>query len=98
MKTNRTAIGILFRTEFRMVLRDRRVLLTAILLPVLVMPLMLSGGHWTLKRRQARLNEAVYRYAATGDLAGLIKPVLNQSSPANRSFGAPPLANPTTPS
>jgi sodium transport system permease protein len=87
MKTNRSAIGILFRTEFRMVLRDRRVLLTAILLPVLVMPLMLAGGHWTLKRRQARLREAVYRYVVSGDLGGVIRPLLSQSSPPNRSFG-----------
>ena len=68
MSFNARTIGILFRTEFRMVLRDRRVLLTAILLPVLLMPLVFAGSRWTFKRREARLREAAYRYAvASGD-------------------------------
>src|SRR4051812_48892729 len=98
MKTNRTAIGILFRTEFRMVLRDRRVLVTAILLPVLVMPLMLAGSHWTLKRREARLNEAVYRYILSGDQADLIRPILRQNSPAltGLPISRPPSNAPST--
>jgi membrane protease YdiL (CAAX protease family) len=61
-----------------MVLRDRRILLTSILLPVLTMPLIFAGTNWTFKKRAAKLHEATYRYAVSGTnaefMSGLLSP------------------------
>src|SRR3954464_634643 len=92
--TRTSSLGILFRTEFRMVLRDRRVLLTAILLPVLVMPLMIAGSHWTLQKRQARLNQAVYRYSVVGDDSDVVRGIFQQAS---QSQSTPAVQNSNSP-
>jgi sodium transport system permease protein len=76
MKVSSQAIRTLFQMELRMVLRDRRILLTSILLPLLTMPLMFAGSNWTLKKRAARLREATYRYALTGPETASIRPLL----------------------
>ena len=39
MNLSRQIVRTLFTAELRMVLRDRRILLTSILLPILIMPL-----------------------------------------------------------
>lgn len=97
MNERASALGILFRTEFRMVLRDRRVLLTAILLPILVMPLILAGSHWSLKKREARLNEAVYRYAVSGDRSELARSVFSQTPQTGSTSSVPPLRSGSVP-
>jgi sodium transport system permease protein len=49
-----------------MLLRDRRTLVAAVVLPLLVMPLVLFSVSWVHRHREARLDETVYRYAVTG--------------------------------
>src|SRR5437870_7648041 len=66
MNLSRQIVRTLFTADLRMVLRDRRILLTSILLPILIMPLMLAGSHWTVKRRETRLRETTYRFAIDG--------------------------------
>ncbi|HVV69933.1 MAG TPA: ABC transporter permease subunit, partial [Verrucomicrobiae bacterium] len=66
-------IGILFRTELKMVLRDRRILVTSIVLPLLMTPLMFLGSHWSLQRRARTLREMVYHYAIAGSNAALAR-------------------------
>src|SRR5205823_8380194 len=73
MSVNLEKIRTLFAAELRMVLRDPKILLTSILMPMLLMPLLLAGSHWTLRRREARLNEATYRYAVTGENRELVR-------------------------
>ena len=59
-----------------MVLRDRRVLTTAILLPMLVTPLMFLGSSRAVKKREERLRENVCRYAAAGAQAAQVRSLL----------------------
>jgi sodium transport system permease protein len=59
-------IGTLWRAEMRMVLRDRRTLVAAVLLPLLVMPLMLFAVSWVDQQRAEHLETTVYRFAITG--------------------------------
>ena len=63
MRFNGHIIATLFGAELRMVLRDRRILITSILLPLLATPLIFAGSRWTLKKRESTLREAVYSYA-----------------------------------
>ena len=66
MQLNLRVIATLFRTEMRMVLRDRRILMTSIVLPLFVTPLMFLGSNWSLQRREKQLQNLVYRYAIVG--------------------------------
>lgn len=73
MKVKMTTVGTLFRAEMRMVLRDRRTIITSIVLPLLVMPLMLLGSSWTIKQRNQKLKKTVCRYAVTGSQAAFVR-------------------------
>ena len=63
----------LFRTELRMLLRDRRVLLTSLVLPMLITPLLMLGSKATIQRRQKTLRQMTYRYAVTGPEAASVQ-------------------------
>jgi sodium transport system permease protein len=73
MKLNPATLRALFLMEIRMVLRDRRMILTSIVLPLLVMPLMLFSSSWTTKKREQKLATTVYRYAITGSQAAFAR-------------------------
>ena len=66
MQINLSILGALFRTEMRMVLRDRRMLFASILLPLLVTPLLFAGSSWSLKHHQKQLREMDYLYSIAG--------------------------------
>jgi sodium transport system permease protein len=76
MRTS-SAIGTLYLNELRMVLRDRRTIVMSIVLPVLVMPLMLFGSHWTQQRRERTLEQTTYTYAVTGTEAGAARALVD---------------------
>lgn len=63
----------LFRTELRMLLRDRRVLLTSVVLPMLLTPLLLLGSKTSIERREETLRQMTYRYAVTGPEAASVR-------------------------
>ncbi|HWQ93404.1 MAG TPA: ABC transporter permease subunit, partial [Clostridia bacterium] len=56
----------LFRTELRMLFRDRRVLIMSIAIPVLIMPLLFFGSQARLKQREQKLQDMTCRYAVEG--------------------------------
>jgi sodium transport system permease protein len=66
-------IGTIWRAEMRMVLRDRRTMVAAVLLPLLVMPLMLFAMSWVHEQRATHLETSVYRFAITGSEAELAR-------------------------
>src|SRR5262249_34946706 len=76
MKPRFTAVFTLLRTELRMVLRDRRILVTSILLPLLLMPLIFLGSSWSLRQRAQRLQQTVCSYAVTGPEAAAVRTLL----------------------
>lgn len=60
------SIAAIFRNEVRMLLRDRRTIITSVLLPLLLLPILLLSVSVTEKKREQRLHSATYRYAVTG--------------------------------
>jgi sodium transport system permease protein len=70
----------LFRTELRMLLRDRRVLLTSLVLPMLITPLLMLGSKTSIERREKALREMTYRYAVTGPEAASVRELVRITS------------------
>lgn len=72
-----TTVWVLFIHEMRMLLRDRRTVVMALVLPMAIMPVMLFGTKKMQEIRLARLGKTVYRYAIVGsqqeDLRQLIE-------------------------
>ncbi len=59
-----------------MVARDRRMLVTSVVLPLLVMPLMFLGSSLGIKKHEKKLQEMVYPYALTGSETAWLREVL----------------------
>ena len=56
-----------------MVVRDRRMLVTSVLLPMLVTPLLLLGENWSLKKRERTLQAMTCKYAVMGPQAAAVR-------------------------
>ena len=69
MRLNLRTLGTLWRAELRMVVRDRRSVVAALVLPLLVMPLMLFAASWVHRQQAEHFETTVYRYAVTGSQA-----------------------------
>lgn len=76
MSLNYATIRTLFRTEMRMVLRDKRMLATSILLPLLVTPLMFFASSWGVKRHERKLAEMTYSFAVKGTNTAALKRIV----------------------
>ena len=76
MKLNAATIATLFRHELRMALRDRRTIVTSIVLPLLVMPLFLFGSIWTQKKRTHALQATEFHYAVTGSQSNTLRALI----------------------
>ena len=72
-RLNWHVVVTLFRTEMRMVLRDRRILVTSIVLPLLVTPLLLLASTWSVKKREQTLQKTSARYAVTGSESNAVR-------------------------
>ncbi|MDP2959162.1 MAG: ABC transporter permease subunit [Longimicrobiales bacterium] len=74
------ALWTLFRCEIRMLLRDTRTVIIAVVAPLVMFPLMILITDRVEKRDQRRLEEATYTYAVTGSRAawaeGLVEAAL----------------------
>lgn len=73
MKPRLSIVFTIFRTELRMLLRDRRVLLTSVVLPMLLTPLLMLGSKTAMERREKTLRQMTYRYAVTGPEASSVR-------------------------
>ena len=56
-----------------MVLRDRRILVTSILLPLLVTPLLFLASTWSVKKREQTLERTSARFAITGSRSNAVR-------------------------
>ena len=70
----------LFRTELRMLLRDRRVLVTSVVLPMLLTPLLLLGSKASVSHWEKNLREMTYRYAVTGPKAESVRELMRAAA------------------
>ena len=62
----RGVLGTLFRYEIRMLFRDTRTLLIAVVAPIVLMPGYILILNFVDSREERALEEEVYRYAVTG--------------------------------
>lgn len=63
---NWRTVRVLWEHEMRMLLRDRRTVVVAIVLPLLVMPLMFYASRVMSEKRRHALEGTLYRYAVVG--------------------------------
>jgi sodium transport system permease protein len=66
-------VGILMRNELRMLMRYRRTVVLAVVLPLLALPLILMIQHTISERRKRDLTTRIYRYAITGSNAAQVR-------------------------
>src|SRR5712691_4706146 len=72
-------VRLLYLHELRMLLRARRTVVMAIVLPAVIMPLMLYAQKYSFERREQLLSGTTYRYAITGELANRVRTLINQT-------------------
>ena len=77
MRLQPAIVATLFRTELRMVLRDRRMLITSLVLPLLVTPFMILASSRTILKREQALQRMTYHYAVTGSRAAVVRSLLD---------------------
>jgi sodium transport system permease protein len=78
-RMNWRVLHLLFLHELKMLLRARRTVVMAIVLPAVIMPLMLYAQKYSFQQREQLLSGTIYRYAITGELAGRIRILINQT-------------------
>ncbi|HEU5238916.1 MAG TPA: ABC transporter permease subunit, partial [Pyrinomonadaceae bacterium] len=76
---NRRVLWLLYAHEMRMLLRARRTVVMAVLLPLVIMPLMLYAQKYSFQRRERQLIGTTYRYAVTGPLADRVRTLIAQA-------------------
>ena len=76
---NWSVLHLLYVHEIRMLLRARRTVVMAILLPLVIMPLMLYAQKYSYQRRERQLSATTYRYAITGPLAARVRTLIYQA-------------------
>ena len=84
---NRAKIGLLFRHEVRMLLRDRRTVVLSVLLPLLVLPAILFGFKFMSEWRREQQDTTTYRYTVTGAFADSVRTLIARSE--LRAAGGP---------
>jgi sodium transport system permease protein len=70
---NWSVIRLLWAHELKMLLRARRTVIMAVVLPAVMMPLMIYAQKYSNDRRERELQAATYPYAITGPLAAQIR-------------------------
>jgi ABC-type Na+ efflux pump permease subunit/membrane protease YdiL (CAAX protease family) len=86
---NWKSIKTLFLHEMQMLCRDRRTIIFAIVLPVVILPVMLYISRSVETRRKKSLEEITYKYAITGTEAGTVRRLIEaHRGPASGRTGA----------
>ncbi len=68
--------GTLLRNELRMVLRDTRTVLIAVVAPLVLFPLMIFALNWVEERETQRLETQTYAFAVVGERADFVEGVI----------------------
>jgi sodium transport system permease protein len=66
---NWSLLRLLYSHEMKLLLRARRTVVLAVVLPAVIMPLMIYAQKYSADRRERQLTGTTYRYAITGPLA-----------------------------
>lgn len=70
---NWSVVRLLYTHELKMLLRARRTVIMAVVLPAVIMPLMIYAQKYSNDRRQRSINAAAYQYTITGPLAAQVR-------------------------
>ncbi len=70
-------IGTLFRHEVRMLFRDRRTVLIAVVAPLVLFPLFILASNWVEARESTRLESQTYEIAVTGPRAAWAEEIVD---------------------
>jgi sodium transport system permease protein len=76
---NWSILRLLFLHELKMLVRARRTVVMAIVLPAVIMPLMLYAQKYSFDQREQLLSGTNYRYAITGESADRIRTLIDQT-------------------
>jgi sodium transport system permease protein len=79
---NWRVLRLLYIHELKMLLRARRTVIMAIVIPAVMMPLMLYAQKYSRDRRERTLHSATYRYVITGPLAERIRGAIQDTRAA----------------
>ena len=63
------ALKLLYVHEMRMLLRSRRTIITSVILPLIMMPVMIMGSRYAQERQASLIEETTFEYAVTGPWA-----------------------------
>ena len=78
-------LGTLFRYEIRMLLRDTRTILIAVVAPLIMFPAYILVMNFVESREQRALEEETYTYAVAGSRAGWAAELVREAITAGRS-------------
>lgn len=70
------SVRLMSGLEIRTLLRSRRTVVTAIVLPMLIMPLMLFASRFSIRSQQRQEAATTYRYAIRGDWSDEVRSLL----------------------
>jgi len=76
---NWSVLRLLYIHEMKMLLRGRRTVVMALVLPAVIMPLMLYAQKYSVNRRERLLAGTTYRYAITGPQANRLRILIDQT-------------------
>ena len=75
---NWPAVILLIKHEFRMLLRDRRTVVLAFLLPLIMAPVVLFGINFMGEWRKEKVDETVYTYSVVGTYADTVRSMIHR--------------------
>src|SRR3989475_9213625 len=76
---NWSVLRLLFLHELKMLVRARRTVVMAIVLPAVIMPLMLYAQKYSADSRERLLTGTTYRYAISGEFADRIRNLISRT-------------------
>src|SRR5215831_12402357 len=76
---NWKVLRLLYLHEIRMLVRARRTVVLAVVLPAVIMPVMLYAQKYSASRRERQLTGATYRYATIGPMADRVRALIDQT-------------------
>lgn len=80
--------GTLLRNELRMVIRDTRTVLIAVVAPLVLFPLMIFALNWVEERETERLETQTYAFTVTGERADFAEGVVAAALALEATRGA----------
>ena len=74
-----STLGTLFRNEIRMLVRDTRTILIAVIAPIVIFPVLAFVMTTVESREEARLDTATFEYVVSGDAVASGLPILERA-------------------